>query len=206
MESTRPGKETQKRLLVQNLRDRGYKVEEGEFPRYNTPIGMMIKDMLHGKLELSQMETAELYEIDRYHAQGTFDKMEADGVDFLILDRYTMSNLFQVAQGLSEIGLLWLQHGLRPADMHIIVDIPVEESVRRGQAFETLDNYEKDTALLEKVRALHLKYVEKGDYYGTGVVKAVDGTKPVDEVAEDIYELVTDHFVHSVPALWGKLK
>ena len=93
--------------------------------------------------------------------------------------------VFAQAKGLSEIDILSLQNGLRPADLHIVVDITVEESLRRGQAY-VLDKHEKDTTLLSKVRDLQLKYVRKGHFYGTGKVVAINGQQEKKFVARDI--------------------
>lgn len=189
------GKETQAQMLVSALQDMGFSVAKGEFPRYNTPIGEMIKQVLYEQLHISDLEFAKLYEVDRYQAQEEMDALELEEVDFLILDRYTMSNMvFQRAKGLSEVELLWLQHGLRPADLHIVVDITVEESLRRGQAYQALDKNEKDTTLLHAVRNLQLSYVEAGTYYGTGAVVRVSGEQDKKFVHRDILSQVIRRF------------
>jgi dTMP kinase len=189
------GKETQARLLAEYLHSKGYSVAESGFPRYQTAIGKMIKQSLHSEIEISQMEMAKLYELDRNHAQKDFEVYKENGYDFLVLDRYTMSNLvFQRAKGLSEIDLLSLQQSLMQADLHIVVDIPVEESIRRGQAYEVLDKFERDEELLNQVRSMQLGYVEEGTYYGTGKVMSVDGLQSRDRVAEDIRNAVESTF------------
>lgn len=186
------GKETQAEMLAQALSDMGFNVAQDGFPRYATPIGERIKKVLHNELQMSDMEFAKLYEIDRYQAQEEWAALEEEaGVDILILDRYTMSNMvFQRAKGLSEVDILWLQHGLRPADLHIVVDITVEESLRRGQAYEVLDKNETDTTLLTNVRNLQLEYAEEGTYYGTGDVVRVDGAQDKRFVHRNILNLV----------------
>lgn len=176
---------------MKNLEELGYKVAFGEFPRYDTYMGKAIKGALYGEFAVEAVQFAKMYELDRYYAQNQFDEYEKDGVDYLVLDRYTMSNtVFMTAKGLSPIDVVWLQHGLRQADLHIVVDITVEESLRRGQAYETLDNNERDTTLLNKVRSLQLEYAEEGTYYGTGAVVSVNGQQESKDVADDILKVV----------------
>jgi dTMP kinase len=184
------GKETQVKLLKERLTKEGYKVATMSFPRYHTPVGAMIYDALHNETTLSLMEVAKLYEIDRYFAQEDFERLEKEGVDVLILDRYVMSNMaFKRAQGVSEVDLLFLQHGLWLPDVQIIIDIPVEESVRRSQNYALIDKYEKDTELLERVRQVYLEYAAKGTYYGQGKVYTVDGCRAPEEVSDHIYHI-----------------
>lgn len=189
------GKETQTRLLATRLKERGFKVMTGDFPRYETQVGHMIKQALYGEIPVTPEQFAKLYEIDRFHAQPLFQEHERNAVDFLVLDRYTMSNMvFQRAKGFSPIDILAMQNGLRHADLHIVVDIPVEESLRRGQAYEKLDNNEKNVVLLNEVRQLQLEYAETGHYYNTGAVKRVDGNRDINLVSDDIYNNVLAHF------------
>jgi dTMP kinase len=186
------GKETQAELLAKALSERGFNVLQDGFPRYDTPVGKMIQKVLHNELQMSDIEFAKLYEIDRYQAlEQWLAVAEEQEIDVLILDRWVMSNMvFQRAKGLSEVEILWLQHGLLPADLHIVVDITVEESLRRGQAYEVLDKNEKDTTLLENVRRLQLEYAEEGTYYGTGKVVRVSGEQDQRFVHRDILKEV----------------
>lgn len=186
------GKETQAEMLCEELSRRGYNVVQDSFPRYALPIGKRIKQALHNEIEISDMELAKLYELDRYQAQQEWCAIdEEQEIDVLVLDRYTMSNMvFGRAKGLSEVELLWLQHDLPAAHLHIVVDITVEESLRRGQAYEVLDKNEKDTTLLEAVRNLQLEYAEEGTYYGTGRVVKVDGGRDKAFVHRDIVKEV----------------
>lgn len=198
------GKETQADMLARALTDMGYNVLSDGFPRYALPIGTMIKEALHNEREIDDMELAKLYEIDKYQAQEEWyaiaeaHEME---IDVLILDRYTMSNMvFGRAKGLSEVELLWLQHGLQSANLHVVVDITVEESLRRGQSYEVLDKNEKDTTLLTKVRNLQLEYAEKGTYYGTGQVVRVNGEQDKAFVHRDILKEVLKSLAVEQPA------
>lgn len=189
------GKETMAKMLAEFLRNRGYRVVEDAFPRYHTPIGKKIKQALYGEITMPDVELAKLYEIDRYFAQEEWFALDVEEeIDFLILDRYTMSNMvFGRAKGLSETELLWLQHGLQKADLHIVVDISVEESLRRGQNYETVDLNETNVELLQKVRDLQLEYAEEGTYYGTGEVIRVNGEQDKQFVHRDVVNAVMHH-------------
>lgn len=194
-ESTKPGKESQSKKLVSILRENGYKVAIESFPRYDKPMGKRIKKGLFEGEGMSQLQFAKLYEIDRFQAQPWIQSLITQGYDFLVLDRYTMSNMvFQQAKGVSDIDILEMQNGLIHADLHIIVDISVEESISRGKAYAKVDKYERDTELLSKVRDLQLSYAATGDYYGTGLVRLVNGEQERDLVTAEVYKTVKEVF------------
>lgn len=178
------GKETCSKLLYEALENQGMKVAHMAFPRYHTELGKQIRNVLDGDFQLSIEEMATLYELDRVAAQADIQKFEDDGVAVLIIDRYVMSNLYAVARGLPKERLESIQASLslRPADLHIFVDIPVEESIRRGQAYEKLDIFEVDVDLLQRVRSILLDVSEQNYYTHGGRIVRINGLNPRDIV------------------------
>lgn len=95
------GKETQAKLLVENLQNKGYKVASLAFPRYKDTISGKVLYYLLGKdsdhlpdFEFSKLspEVASLfYTADRVESKSHIEKLKSEN-DFLVLDRYYTAN------------------------------------------------------------------------------------------------------------------
>lgn len=145
------GKETQAQMLYEYLKGKGFNVAYESFPRYYTQVGKLIKKSLKGEITLTPEAHHMLYEVDRMDFMGYLNELEELGCDFLILDRYTHSNIaFGVANGLSYNWLKMIQEYIRKPDIVFLLDITVEESVRRRG--DRRDLFEKDLELLHKAR------------------------------------------------------
>lgn len=181
------GKATQTRMLANALREKGLNVEQGEFHRYDTPTGELIAKWLRKEYEVSQ-ETIELImAADKQAQQGKFIELEEAGVEVLILDRYTMSQLVYAAA--NEVSLPWsvdLQEQMRKPDLNIVIDIPATVSMERKGKHNggVNDRYESDLELLKKVRLLY----KIMDYKAP----VIDGMKSIDEIHKDILTIVMD--------------
>lgn len=188
------GKETQARMLAEHLRDvkRVPGVMELAFPRYETETGKMIREILMGNREATPLQLAKLFEVDRYNFfENDLSKFPPQ---VLILDRYIMSNTFALTRGVDEVDLMWLQHGLPRANLHIFVDIPVEVSIQRSQNYAVVDTFEKDTELLQGTRERYSSYANTGKYYDKGDVVRVSGDQSVEDVHRDILALIYPRF------------
>ena len=87
------GKETQAQMLYEYLKREGFNVAYESFPRYYTPVGKLIKKSLKGEITLTPEAHHMLYEVDRIDFMGYLNELEELEWDFLILDRYTHSNI-----------------------------------------------------------------------------------------------------------------
>lgn len=100
--------------------------------------------------------------VDRLQYAEMIQEYTDDDSVLLILDRYYLSGLvYGQADGLD---LSWLEriHSTLPrADVFFVLDIPVEESVRRRP--DRMDYYEKNLPKLRKVRDLYLDIAEHMD-------------------------------------------
>lgn len=145
------GKETQAKMLYEYLSKQGYKVEFVSFPRYETPVGNVIRKALKGDIHLTTEAFHMLYEVDRMDFIEKIEELESCGYDFLILDRFTHSNIaFGVANNLSYNWLNILQSYIRKPDITFLLDITVDESVKRRQNRQ--DKFEEDLEFLNKAR------------------------------------------------------
>lgn len=145
------GKETQSKMLYEYLQKKGYKVVFESFPRYDTPIGSLIKKILLGEVKVTSEALHMLYEVDRIDFMEEVEQLEKQNYDFLILDRYTHSNVaYGVANNLSYNWLNLLQGYVRKPDIVFLLDITVDKSMERRQDRE--DIVEGNMELLNKVR------------------------------------------------------
>lgn len=142
------GKETQVAMLVEKLTDLGYKVATESFPRYDKPIGKVIRDWLDQKIELTTDSVHMLYEADRLDFSSEILDLTLQGYDFLILDRYTLSNLaFGAAKGMDVEWLLRLQDYVIPSQLTFLIHISAETSLSRRK--DGRDRHEQDLELLD---------------------------------------------------------
>lgn len=194
------GKNTQSELFYKYLLDKGYKVAKSEFHRYDTPTGELIRKWLYGQYEVSQ-ETIELImAADKQAQQEWFKQLEKEKYDYLILDRYTASQLVYGSynsfknkkndfQHLKyENYLLTLTQNLKPADYTFFISITPEESmVRKGQHGEN-DRYESDLELLTYASDKY-KEILFFDIFSSFNNFTIDGFQPIEEVHTSIIDI-----------------
>ena len=95
------GKHTQVTKTTEYLRARGIATETLDFPQYNSFFGQIIKNYLNGNLggvyDLPMEYSMLPYALDWQQAQPQIAQWLRDG-KWVILDRYTYSNVFSVAK------------------------------------------------------------------------------------------------------------
>jgi dTMP kinase len=155
------GKNTQSKLLRDRIAATGREVSFYSFPRYETPLGVHIKRLLYGELELADSTDSggdpsvrrpqdEAWALV-YQCMMNSDKYDAD-VDIkadlkagrvVICDRWSASAIaYGTADGLS---LEWLERtrsALTKADLTIVLQVSGEEALRRRPKLR--DRYERD--------------------------------------------------------------
>jgi dTMP kinase len=150
------GKETQVKMLAHALSQMGYRVATASFPRYDTAIGFLIRKGLKDEIVMTDEALHMLLEVDKQNFTTEISKYESLGYDFLILDRFTLSNLaFGMAKGLDVEWLKQVQAKIRKADLTFLLDITAETSYKRKSSnyqFKELDKHELDSSLLNKAR------------------------------------------------------
>ncbi|MGA4519271.1 dTMP kinase [Solibacillus silvestris] len=182
------GKETQAHLLTAWLQGQGYNVYQESFPRYDTPVGRLIKDHLQGEINLNDEAFHMLLEVDRQDFMTTVRNMEQNGTDFMVLDRFTLSNLaFGKAKGLDPAWLTKLQEKVIQPDITFFVDISVETSFERRSGGR--DKYESDNELLRKARFNYLETVFELKGQGTTIF-GINGENSTTNIFEMIKVIV----------------
>ena len=176
------GKQTQTELLRDRLTDRKRDVQLFSFPDYGTVIGAEIGCALRGERPYGPDAMQLLYVANRYERKGRMVDAKAAG-SILLCDRYLASSVaYGEAQGLDAAWLVEIQKYLPQPDVTILLDISPDESARRKSAGR--DRYERDLALLARVRDSYLRQA------ASGWVR-IDADRDRDAVAADVFAAVT---------------
>lgn len=176
------GKETQARLLQQWFEASGRRVESIAFPDYSSPIGHEIRTALHGGRDYAA-DTIQLLQIaNRHQWKPQIERWIADG-RVVISDRYAASSVaYGEAQGLDPAWLTATQVYLPQPATTVLLDIaPNVAAARKAQ---NRDNYERDLAMLSRVRVSYLRQAAQPGWV------IVDAARPVDVVAADVASAV----------------
>lgn len=186
------GKATQSRLLFDRLRREGRDVAIFSFPRYDTPVGTALKEVLTAKdINLGDSAVAHtiqsLMTVDKIDA---YREMRFSGLDgrIVICDRWTPSALcYGQADGLSRAWLDSIQRSLPEADVCFLLDLPTEQAFRRRP--DMRDRYERDRLKQGVIRAnYHALWAEKG-------WDVIDGSGTEDEVAARVWKILDERGV-----------
>jgi dTMP kinase len=176
------GKQTQAERLRDRLVEEGALVRLLSFPAYETAIGTELARALQGERDYSPEVMQLLYISNRYELKPDIQRELARGT-VLVCDRYLASSVaYGEAQGLDGAWLAAIQRHLPQPDATFLLDIPPEVSARRKTTAR--DRYERDLALLERVRA---SYRRQADEHGWIVL---DASRDRDAVGRDVYEAV----------------
>lgn len=175
------GKQTQAELLRDRLTAKGRASRLLSFPDYATVIGAEIGRALRGERPYGPDVMQLLYVANRYERKQEIVDAKAAGT-VLVCDRYLASSVaYGEAQGLDAAWLLEIQKYLPQPDVTVLLDIPPDESARRKSADR--DKYERDLALLARVRASYLRQT------ASGWVR-IDADRDRDVVAAEVFAAV----------------
>ena len=178
------GLSTQAFLLQEYLKKKGFEVVLTKEPTNNL-IGGLIRASLKKEWKTSARALQLLFSADRSH-HLEFEILPAlEKGKIVISDRYFFST---IAYGMLELEKEWLKalnsKFLIP-DITIILDVPVEVSLKRiGKGRSNTEPFE-EREKLEKVRE---NYIELSKEYENCFV--VDASKSIDEVQEEIRRIV----------------
>jgi dTMP kinase len=178
------GKTTQAELLVEALRREGRDVVATREPG-GTPLGECVRSILLDCDEMSPWAEASLFAAARAELVDRVIAPALDSGRDVVSDRYVDSSLaYQgIARQLGVDDVLELNlratRGLLP-DRTILVLVDPEEALRRAPA---ADRIERES--VEFHRAVDSAYRQLAEMYPERIL-TVDGTLPVDEIAEQI--------------------
>ena len=175
------GKQTQAERLRDRLTAEGRRVRLLSFPDYDTHIGGEIGRALGGERDYTADVMQLLYVANRYEWKPEIERERAAGT-VLICDRYLASSIaYGDAQGLDARWLREMQFHLPQPDITFLLDIAPEVSARRKT--EDRDRYERDLALLARVRDSYVRQMDPSWV-------RLDADRDRDAVAADVFAAV----------------
>lgn len=201
------GKQTQSKLLYENLLKSGYNVKTLSFPNYESPSAGPVKMYLSGQLaenakDINAYQASTFFAVDRLCTMCEYKEfLDKDGV--LILDRYVQSNMTHQAGKIKDLNerdkfLAWLDEfefgylNLPSPDIVLFLDVPVRVSKMLANLRKDLKTGEKKD--IHEMDAKHLedayeagKYVSKK--FGWKEINCVNVKGDLKSV-EDIQKLI----------------
>lgn len=178
------GKETQGQLLRDELRAEGRRARLVSFPDYGTSIGEEIARALQGERDYGPDVMQLLYVANRHERKPDLVRWLEAGL-VVVCDRYVASSVaYGEAQDLDTEWLAGMQQFLPAPDLTVLLDIPPELAATRKAV--GLDRYERDVALLARVRTCYLRLAEREGWI------RVDGSRTKAEVAAEIRAAVDE--------------
>ena len=192
------GKTVQVKLLAARLRKQGHQVATFHSPRYDKPIGKLVKDALHGKhgdfRNLSPYYSALPYLLD--FATTKDELVAALKMGFVISDRYVPSTLAfhgakltgaEQSKFIKFVKYLMYEDAGLP-EPHRIIYLKVEPKLAREHMDDSgkpLDQHERDTAYQKKVVEVYKKLARDKKIWRTIECKE-------DDTPAEIHERVWD--------------
>lgn len=196
------GKKTQAELLVKRLKKSGRKAVLIDFPSYHTPFGKLIASYLKGEFgpreKIPRKFASLLYALDRYSRAGEIRGFLRKGF-FVVLDRYTPSNLAFQTAGLNASGrrkmLEWLdcvESDLPQPNAVVFLDVPpittsglMEKRADKIKGVKK-DIHEKDYAYVKSVYDNYLRLSKERKWVVVDCM-AKRGLKSKEEVSDLVY-------------------
>lgn len=205
------GKETQSKLVVEKLKEQGYKCVTFGFPMYDSPTGKIIGGPLLGKQEISDCYFEEgpvavdpkiaclYYSADfKYHI-GEINSYLEKGY-YVILDRYVTSSLghqgskisdkderFHMFQWIDKLNY-WLM-GLPKPDITIFLHVPFAYAKELQKNRLSLDFAEKDEKHLRNAEKTYLELVELYNWKYVNCIKD-EVLRPIDDINQEIMNII----------------
>ena len=178
------GKQTQAERLRDRVVEVGRLVRLLSFPAYDTSIGTEIGRALQGDRDYGPDVMQLLYVANRYEWKPQME-FELGRGTVLICDRYLASSIaYGEAQGLDPAWLADMQRYLPQPDITFLLDINPDVSASRKTADR--DKYERDLALLGRVRASYTRQASAAAW------STLDANREREAVAADVWKVVSE--------------
>ena len=178
------GKQTQAERLRDRLEAAGRTVRLLSFPSYETHIGAEIGRALKGERDYAADTMQLLYVANRFEWKPEIERELAQGT-VVVCDRYLASSVaYGEAFGLDGAWLSEIQRYLPQPDLTVLLDIEPQVSASRKTADR--DKYERDLALLARVRESYLRQASGPRWL------RLDAGRDRDAVAADVFVAVSD--------------
>ena len=177
------GKQTQAERLRDRVVEAGRLVRLLSFPAYDTAIGTEIGRALQGDRDYGPDVMQLLYVANRYEWKREIVHAKETGT-IVLCDRYLASSIaYGEAQGLDGVWLSDIQKYLPQPDLTFLLDINPEVSASRKTVDR--DRYERDLALLGRVRDSYLRQASRAGWV------RLDAARSPEVIGGEVYAAVT---------------
>lgn len=208
------GKQTQTKLLYENLIKSGYKVKKISFPNYESNASFPVKMYLAGEFgkneDVNVFASSTFFAVDRYASFKKEWEYYYNQGYIIISDRYTISNIIHQGNRILDeknfleykdwlIDLEWNKFNIPTPDIMILLDMPYEYSNKliknrpnKITGNMTLDILESDES--QKIRAYNItKKIAK--IFDMKVINCVDNEtiRDINEIQSDIEKFVKEN-------------
>lgn len=190
------GKSTQSEILLKNLSDKGYRVYFEHFPRYGSPIGQLIYEMLNGKKEMPSFDAMQmLYAADQTDFKNKIKELEEEGYDYLILDRYFLSTIVYYCTKMKDFSLVptvrsW-QANITMPDITIV--LVSDTIITEKESYKELDVFEKDVDFTRNLNK-GFKMISNGFKFAKPI-ETIFANDTIDNVSKKIQESLKENFI-----------
>jgi len=205
------GKETQSKLLIKNLKEKGINCITFGFPNYSSPTGKIVGGPLLGKQEISNCYFSEgpvavdpriaclYYSADFKYNIDEINSYLEKGY-YVILDRYVTSSLghqgskisdkderFQMFQWIDKLNY-WLM-GLPKPDITVFLHVPFlfAKELKKNRA--SLDEAEKDDEHLKNAEQTYLELVGLYNWKYVNCVKD-NNLRSIEDINSEIMNII----------------
>jgi dTMP kinase len=185
------GKKTHIRILADRLQKLGIGVVVISFPNFETDVARLTR-----RSDFDPYTLSLLYAADRMLYQERIKGLIDRGT-IVISDRYCYSNFaYQSARGIELEWLESIEKNVIKPSMVILIDVPIEASMKRVQQAniedftkkEMLDRMERDRDVTESIRNVYLQLARKNQESKWLVV---DGTQELAKNQQQIWDFVS---------------
>lgn len=213
------GKQTQTKLLKENLERQGYKVFTTSFPKYDSPSSAAVQMYLGGEIrenprDISPKAAATFYAVDRYITYKTLIEpiyKEKDAV--ILFDRYVASNIIHQGAKLIEENpeseeelkdfISWLDNfehgdmGIPKADITIFLNVPIETTIklRENRANKITGGEKQDIHESDNSHLINASLAGNmaGRLLGWHIIECVEGEKmrTIEDIGDEILKTIT---------------
>lgn len=207
------GKHTQQQLLLEHLKNAGYKVFNQSFPNYESDSSAPVKMYLGGELGsnancLDAYQASILYAVDRMCTYKKTIEEHYNNGEIIIFDRYVQSNFIHQCSKIDDPDeklkfIEWEENleydtlGLPRPDITFFIEMPIEKSLELAHArpdYKTggkKDIHEEDTNYMKKSYDNGLTLAKK---LGWNLIHCVDennNLKSIEDIHHEIVKIAT---------------
>ena len=181
------GKTTQIELLENKLKEDGYKNVKTFREPGSTDLSEKIRDILLN-FDLTDTQRMFLFLTARNSLVEEEIKPSIENNDIVLCDRYCPSTLAYQGYGknVTDVGVIHRLNNLACENIHpdltIFLDVPVEECMRRQENHDKMEN--SVMHVYEKIYNGYKQLSKNNNWV------AIDGTKPVEEISEKIFNII----------------